>query len=95
MQGSRTFPGGLSGIVQRHYLGFVAFEIALWLEVVKDRGHITFPVAPATDLSGIGFQDATIGSDEDSEHLALRHLFTPFGMSLDVGYNVVDMWSKV
>ena len=73
----------------------MAFEIALWLEVVIYGWHITFPIAPAAYLSGIGFQDTPISGDEYAKHLALRYFVMPLGMRLNIGKNVVYVRGKV
>jgi hypothetical protein len=70
--------------MQGDNLCLMTFEIALWLEIVIDGWHITFPIAPAAYLSGIGFQDTPIGSDENAEHLALRDFIMPLAMRLNV-----------
>lgn len=81
--------------MQSDYLCLMTFEIALWLEIVIDGWHITFPIAPAAYLSGIGFQDTPISGDENAKHLALRDFVMPLGMRLNVSKNVVYIGSKV
>jgi hypothetical protein len=73
----------------------MAFEIALWLEVVIDRWHIALPIAPTTYLSGISLQDTSVCRDEDSEHLSLGYLITPFSMGLNIGQNIVYVRLKI
>jgi hypothetical protein len=81
--------------MQGNYFCLVPLEESVGLQVVEYCGHIALPVAPAADLSGIGFQHAAVGSYQYAKHLAARNLLTPFGMSLDICQDFLYVWLEI
>jgi hypothetical protein len=81
--------------MQGNYLRLVPLEESVGLQVVENGWHITLPIASATYLSGIGFQYAAVGSYQYAKHLAARNLLTPFGMSLNICQDFLNVWLEI